>query len=332
MNEVKMKPKTSKRNFFVKWFLLFTTVIVIVVFAIAQPAFFTVGNMLDIVRSSVTLAMLAMGLVFVFAVGEIDFSAGSLMSMSAVTIGMIMDNPFFSDKYPLAIFLTILVLAGFGLANGLLVVKVRMPAFIATLGMSTMITGIAKYMTGGGYYISNNWTDSFTAVGQGFTFGVIPNPVWVLIIVGVIAYLIMEKTKIGRYFYAVGSNAVASGHVGINVQRTKILSFVLCAVFISVAGIVAASTLRTASAQIGAESLLGGLSALLLGATFLRPGVINVPGAILGAVLLTVISNGLIMINASFYMKDIVQASILLISVGFNSIINKSNVGAIKTT
>ena len=323
MNEKKSTNRTSRLTLFVKWFLLLTTIGVVLAFGIAEPKFFKTANLFDIIRSSVTLSTMAIGLVFVFAAGEIDFAAGSEMSAGAVIIGRLMDTELFHDHYVLAFILTLCFLALIGLCNGLLVVKVHMPAFIATLGMSTMLTGILKYLTNGGYFIGINWPDTFTLIGQKYTFGVIPNPVWVLIACAIVSFIILQKTRIGRYFYAVGANVDASAHVGINVARTKIYAFMLCTVFIGIAGIVSASTIRSCSATIGADSLLGALSALMLGATFLTPGIYNVLGAVLGGLLLAIISNGLIMVNATYFMKDIVQASILLIAVGFISMINR---------
>jgi ribose/xylose/arabinose/galactoside ABC-type transport system permease subunit len=311
--------RKGKTMFLVKYFLLFLVFAVAIGFGIAEPRFFRSGNLMEIMRASVTLSTMAIGLCFVFSVGEIDFAAAYEMAMGAVVIGKIMHQLSFGKLYPVAIILTLLIMGCVGLANAFLVLKIRMPAFIATLGMSTMLSGTCKFLTGGGTFVSPNWPPVFTFIGQKFTFGLIPNPVWVLLICAVIAYIILSKMRIGRYFYAVGSNPEAAAHVGINVQRTKALGFVLCTMFISVAGIVSASTIRMVSPNMATESMLGAISALMLGATFLRPGIFNIPGAVLGGVLLAIIQNGLIMINASYWLKDVVQATILLFSVGFIS-------------
>jgi ribose/xylose/arabinose/galactoside ABC-type transport system permease subunit len=311
--------RNAKLMFFVKYFLLFLVIAVAVGFGIAEPRFFRSGNLMEVMRSSVTLSIMAIGLCFVFSVGEIDFAAAYEMAMGAVVIGKIMHQPAFRHLYPLAIVLTLLIMACVGLANAFLVIKIKMPAFIATLGMSTMLSGVCKNLTGGGNYVSVNWPPIFTYLGQKFTFGIIPNPIWVLLICAILAYIILAKLRIGRYFYAVGNNPEAAAHVGINVRRTKALGFVLCTMFISTAGIVSASTIRMVSPSMGNESMLGAISALMLGATFLRPGVFNIPGAVLGGVLLAIIQNGLVMINASYWLKDVVQATILLFSVGFIS-------------
>lgn len=315
------KSGKDTKMFFVKWFLLFLVIAVGVGFGLAEPMFFKSGNMMEVMRSSVTLSIMATGLCFVFSVGEIDFSAGMEMSMGAVVIGRIMDIPAFTNLYPLAIVLTICVMAFIGFLNSVLVVRIGIPAFIATLGMSTLLSGVCKFLTNGGNYISKNWPSSFTVIGQKKTFDVIPNPVWILLGCAIIAFILLEKTKYGRYIKAVGANPAASLHVGINVRRIKTVGFMLCSAFIGMAGIVSSSTIRMVSPTVGSESMLGAISALMLGATFLQPGVFNIPGAVLGGILLAVISNGLIMVNASYWLKDVVQATILIISVGFISYI-----------
>ena len=319
MSKQIISPKKGKTTFLVKYFLLFLVFAVAIAFGLAEPRFFRSANLMEVMRSSVTLSIMAMGLCFVFAAGEIDFAAAYEMAVGAVIIGRLMDLPFFRNLYPLAIILTLLIMGCSGLINAFLVIKLNMPAFIATLGMSTMLAGIAKYLTGGATFISRRWPPIFTVIGQKFSFGFMPNPLWVLIFCGVLSYIILSKMRLGRHFYAVGGNREAAAHVGINVNRTKALAFMFCTMFVSAAGITAASTMRSVSPTMAAESMLGAISALMLGATFLRPGVFNIPGAILGGVLLAVIQNGLIMANASFWLKDIVQASILLFSVGFIS-------------
>jgi ribose/xylose/arabinose/galactoside ABC-type transport system permease subunit len=311
--------KKSKLMFLVKYFLLFLVFIVAILFGVIEPRFFRTGNIMEVLRSAVTLSTMAIGLCFVFSVGEIDFAAANEMAMGAVLLGMIMHQKSFQHLYIVAIILTLLIMIGVGFVNSFLVLKLNMPSFIATLGMSTMLSGINKFLTGGGTFISQNWPPAFTVIGQKFTFGIIPNPLWVLAICAFIAYIILARLRIGRYFYAVGSNPEAAAHVGINVKRTKMLGFMLCSMFISTAGIVSVSTIRMVSPNMATESMLGAISALMLGATFLKPGVYNIPGAVLGGLLLAIIQNGLIMINASYWLKDIVQATILLFSVGFIS-------------
>jgi len=317
-----IKDSSKRRDtitFIVKWFLLFLIVAVGLGFGLAQPLFFKSANLLEVLRSSVNLSIMAAGLCFVFSVGEIDFAAGAEMSLAAVVIGKIMDIPAFENLYVVAVILTLIIMALVGFINSILVVRVRIPAFIATLGMSTMLSGICKYFTKGGSFISQNWPKAFTEIGQRYSFGVIPNPVWVLIGGALLAYFVLDKTRFGRYIYAVGQNPTASAHVGINVNKMKTWGFMCCSMFIGVAGIVMCSTLRLVSPTMGSDSMLGSISALMLGATFLRPGEFNIAGCVLGGVLLAIISNGLIMVNASFWTKDVVQAGILIISVGFVS-------------
>ena len=116
---------------------------------------------------------------------------------------------------------------------------------------------------------------------------------------------------------------MAAAHVGINVKRTKMLGFIMCATLCGFAGVLQSSTINSTSATLGAETLMGAMSSMMLGATFLKPGVFNTLGAVVGALLLAIIQNGLIMIGATFYARDIVQGAILILAVGIIALIRK---------
>jgi ribose/xylose/arabinose/galactoside ABC-type transport system permease subunit len=306
-----------------KYFLLIACVLVALAFGLAEPKFFALKNILDIIRSSAVLGITATAMVFVMANGELDFAAGSQLSLGAVIVGSLMDKEAFSGIYPVALLIGVAALACVGFVHYLLSVEVGMPSFVATLGTSSVMTGISKYLTNVGLFYSARWPKSYTFLGQSFLFGIVPTPVLVLIVVATFSTLFMERTRRGRYFYAVGSNPTAAAHVGINVKRTKMLGFIMCSAFCGLAGILQTSTINSASATLGADTLMGAMSAMMLGATFLRPGVFNAPGAAVGALMLAIIQNGLIMVGATFYIKDVVQGLILIFAVGIIAVIRK---------
>lgn len=151
--------------------------------------------------------------------------------------------------------------------------------------------------------------------------GIIPVSVILLALCTIIAFVFMEKTKTGRYIYAVGANPVAAQHVGINIRRNRRIAFVVCSMFAGFAGIIQASMLSNVTPSMGDSNFLPAMSTCMLGATFLRPGVFNILGTILGSILLAVISNGLTMVGASFFLKDIIQGAVLIFAVGFVAVI-----------
>lgn len=203
-------------------------------------------------------------------------------------------------------------------------VKIGIPAFIATMSTSYIVKGIAKGLTNGTWVgKSSSWPDNFNTIGQGYSFGIIPNLVIVLIIAGVAGYIFTEKTKWGRQLYAVGSNPITSKYLGIPLDRIKLLAFVLTSVFACFSGIVRSSIVSGGSAYLGDNVMFESITVLMLGATFIKKGVYNIPGTIIASILLPVITNGLTMMGASSTMKDAVQGFLLLTSVTMVTIMRR---------
>lgn len=324
----KFVSSSISRDFFTKYLLLVATIIVAILFGLAERRFFKINNLFDIIRAASLIGIMGIGLTIVQAAGEFDFSIGAQASFSGVVFAMLMARKDIGSIW-IGLLIMVCLSVGMGLLNTLFVIKIKMPAFVATLGFSTVLTGLAKYMTGGGIYFSLGWPSNFTTIGQKFLFGVIPNLAFCFLIVIFLAWLLMEKTRTGRYIYAVGLNPTASHHVGINVNRQKAISFIICSVLCGFCGFAQASMLKSVTPEMGGGNLLPAISTVMLGATFLRPGVFNILGTAIGALLLAIISNGLTMIGASFFMKDVIQGIILLCSVGVIALIRKGGLPSV---
>ncbi|MGI6004786.1 MAG: ABC transporter permease [Christensenellales bacterium] len=150
-------------------------------------------------------------------------------------------------------------------------------------------------------------------------------PAVFFIVAAIIAFFIMQQTRTGHYIYAVGTNHIAAEHVGISVKMSKAKALILSSLFAGIGGIILAGQLGTVTPTVGDSNLLYAIGTSMLGATFLNPGVFNIAGTVVGALLLAIISNGLTMINASFFMKDIIQGIVLLLSIGMVSVIRKKS-------
>lgn len=318
--------KTKKQSGFVQsvakyWLALFTALIFIV-FTIATPRFATASNIFNIIGSACTMAIAAMGMTCVMAAGEIDFSAGAQVSMGGVLFGkLLMINGF--DSVVIAAVITILALACVGLINAFLHIVVKMPSFIATMGMNYLILGMAKFLSNGGQVIMNarQWPDSYTFIGQGRLFGLIPYTVFVLLIVSAFMYVYTQKTRWGKYLYAVGVNPHACDYIGISRKQQKLRGFVLCSVLSAIAGVVMTSMLNSCNALMGDGTMLQSITCLMLGATFITMGVYNVPGTIIAALMLTALTYGLTMLGAKEYVKSLVEGVILIVSVSVVTVI-----------
>jgi ribose/xylose/arabinose/galactoside ABC-type transport system permease subunit len=324
-----MKKNILTKKFLAKYFLLMAIILVSITFGLKEPAFRQIDNLLDIIRSGSIIGLMGIGISYAMIAGEFDFSIGAVATFTACMTGLLLANPNFNN-FLLAIFFSMILACVIGLVNAFNTLKIGIPAFIATLGLSTLLNGITKFITGGGVFYALNWPKTFVLLGQGMINKIIPIPAIIFFIGFLFAWNHTERTRTGRYLFSVGSNSIAAAHVGINVKKTKAIAFIFSAFFAGFAGIIQGSTLGSITPGMGDGNLLPAISAAMLGATFLRPGIPNIPGTVIGALLLAVISNGLTMIGASFFMKDIIQGIILLISVGIIATIKEGNLAGVE--
>lgn len=317
----------SKVKGLYRFWLLAVLVLAVLFFGIAEPAFFKTKNLLNILSSACITAMVGIGLTCIMSSGEIDFSCGTQITFGSVAMALLMTR-YGIANYSVAITVTIVLLLAFGAFNAFLHIKVGIPAFIATMGTSYMLLGFAKMLTNGRnvFGVSNSAYANYTFLGQGYLFGIVPMPAVVVIIIAIIMMIYTERTRSGKYLYAVGSNSNACKYIGIDANRQKLKGFLLCALLCGVAGIVQGSMLNGSTTSSGSSMLNTCLTVLMLGATFYRVGVYNIPGTIVAALLMTVVTNGMTMLSATPAAKNYVNSFILLLSVTLVSIIRKKSV------
>ena len=296
-----------------RWLLLFT-IGVAVLFGIISPTFLSVSNLLNILSSACIVGIMGIGLTCICATGELDFSAGSQVSLASCLIAVILGRTAL-HSYIVGILIVIACMVGIGFYNSFLHVKVRIPAFIATLGTSYILNGTAKALTKS-ENVNNlpGWPKAFTFLGQGYLFGVIPMPLICLVVVAAIVLFYTEYTRAGKYLYAVGSNARGCDYLGIDGNAQKIKGFVITTVCCGLAGIIQGSQMNAASPTLGTNMFVPALTTVFLGATYGKIGVFNVPGTIVGAILYALINRGLLMITSELWLKDWVQGGMLLLA------------------
>lgn len=303
-------------GFLARYWLAFMFIVLLVVFGVLEPSFFKTTNLLNIFSSACLTAIAGIGMTCIMSSGEMDFAAGTELSLGAASMAWIMtETPI--KNYFIALFITFCLLAFFGLLNAFLHVKVGIPAFIATLGTSYIFRGLIKGFVSVGSIngVEKGGRKIFTFLGQKYVAGIIPMPVVVLLIISVVMMIYTERTRSGRFLYAVGSNKAACKYIGIDADKEKIKGFLLCAFFCGFAGIVQGSMLNGCTATMGDAMLTQGLTVLMLGASFFKLGVYNIPGTIVASLLLSMISNGMTMTNVSNSGRDFIQAVILLFAV-----------------
>lgn len=286
------------------WMLL----VVGVVLSIVSPVFFTSANLLNVALATSVVALLAAGQTFVIILAEIDLSVGATLGFSAmVTALTLREQPTVTG---IAVGLAVGTAAG--LVNGLLVTKTRMPSFIATLAMMSVLAGLTLQISAGNPVGVADY--DFQNIGQAVAFGV-PVPVWIMIAVFVVCGLLLTRTRFGRYVYATGDNAEAAKLSGIPTDRVKILAFMISGLLAGLAGFIVTARLSTASPTAGTGLELVAIAAVIIGGTSLAGGRGNLVGTLVGAFILGVVDNGMNLLDVSPFLQNVVKGVVILFAV-----------------
>ncbi|ABM02208.1 ribose ABC transporter membrane protein [Psychromonas ingrahamii 37] len=317
MNNKVSKTQANSKLFNKEWFIeqksLIALILLIVVVAFMNEYFFTVNNLLNILRQTSVIAIIAAGMTLVILTAGIDLSVGSVLALcGAFAASMI------SLEIPIAIAVPISLLGGalLGCATGGIIAKGKVQAFIATLVMMTLLRGVTMVYTDG-RPISAGYTDvadNFAWFGTGYVFG-IPVPVWIMIAVFAAIWYLLNHTRFGRYVYALGGNESATRLSGINVDRVKIGVYAICGLLSALAGIIITSRLSSAQPTAGMGYELDAIAAVVVGGTSLAGGRGRITGTLIGALIIGVLNNALNLMDVSSYFQMIVKALVILLAV-----------------
>ena len=227
-------------NVFGRWWLLILTASMTLFFGLMQPNFLRANNLLGILSNACLAAIAGCGLTCVMATGEVDFSAGSAMTIAACTMSVLLDSRILNN-YVGAMFVGILAATLMGAFNAFLHLTVGIPAFLATLSSSLVVKGIAYWITDGTTLYRVWDSDVYTYLGQHYLFGIFPMPFVVLVCVGAIILFFLEFTKLGKILFAIGSNQTACDYMGIQTKKYKLIAFIMSATMCGISGIIQAS-------------------------------------------------------------------------------------------
>jgi ribose transport system permease protein len=308
-----------KRLFVRLGILPFLLVIAVIVFTLMSDNFLTPRNLMNVLRQSVYLMIVSMGQMMALLTGGFDLSVGTILALSSVVGAMAMAAfaAAFPDMVGLAIALGCLagIAAGIsiGVVNGIGVSFFNVSPFMMTLGMASVGFGIALFLTGGVpvYGMPVAFGDIF---GFGMLFG-IPAPVYVAVILILALYAFLYWTPQGRYFYAVGGNLKAASLSGINTTGTLFFTYVLCAFFAAVAGMLLTARLDTGEANIGASMPLESIAACVIAGVSLRGGVGRLENVVLGALFIGLVQNGMNLARIESYLQTVVLGALLILAV-----------------
>ncbi|WP_245644925.1 ABC transporter permease [Peribacillus loiseleuriae] len=285
-----------------------------IIMSIITTDFLSVDNLVNVMRQSAVLCIMAVAMTFIIITGGIDLSAGSQLAVSGVAVsGLIAAGV----PIPLAILITIIIGGLIGLFMGTVISTQNIPPFIVTLAMLTILSGIAFVYTEGTPIVVSNAL--FREIGRGFI-GPIPTAIVIMIIVAIIGHLLLSHTRFGRYVYTIGDNEEAARLCGINVKLVKTGVYAFGGAIMAIAGIVLASRLSSGSPNAGTGSELDAIAAVVLGGTNLFGGEGKISGTLMGVAIISILNNGLNLLNVSSYNQLMIKGVVILLAVWLNSI------------
>lgn len=317
-----------------KFAALGSLLVLIVVFSLTSSAFFTVNNGMTIALQVTSIALLGIGATCVIITGGIDLSVGSVLALSGVVAALAVKE--LGLDVPLAMMFGILTGAFCGLINGILVTRLRLPPFIATLGMMLIARGVALQITGA--RAISGLGESFGVLGNGALFRIvtigddgfptvvfpgIPYPVILMAVIAVAVSLMLNRSVLGRHIYAVGSNGEAARLSGVNVAGVTCFTYVLSGSLAGLTGCVLMSRLVTAQPNEGVMYELDAIASAVIGGTSLIGGVGTISGTFIGSFVIGILRNGLNMNGVSAFTQQIIIGLVILLTVWIDQLRNR---------
>jgi len=303
---VKTAVAKKLRGVFGRYGALVGLAVVVAVLSVACPGFCTSGNLINIVRQSSVHGVMAVGMTFVILTGGIDLSVGSVLALAGVLCAALEHH---GAGVVLVVLGGLLIGAAAGFVNGLVVTKGKVTPFVVTLGMMSIARGLAHLYTGG--QPVSGFGGNFRWVGTGVIAGV-PVPIVVFAAVLVVAAVVLGRTRLGRYVYAIGSNEEAVRLCGVDVNRYKGAAYVICGAAAGLAGVVLTARLNAAETIAGTGYELDVIASVVIGGTSLMGGEGSVWGTLAGTLLIGTINNGMNLLGISPYWQLVVKGSIIV--------------------
>ncbi len=314
MEKIKEAPekalKHKKIKFDFPWITAAIALVVLVVaLSIASPMFLSTSNLMSILRQAAVYVIMGLGMSFVMMTGGVDLSQGSLLALIGVISAYIVQNV---GSIPLAILASVVVGAVIGSINGTIISCLSIPPFIATLASMYLCRGLTLVITQASPIVLTN--DAFKWIGTGSLLG-LPVPVYIFLIAAAVGQFILSYTATGRFILAVGSNQEAARLSGIKTRWNKCKAYILSGIMVSIAGVVYVSRLGAAQATAGQSYEMEAIAAAVLGGTSVMGGEGTVFGTVLGAIVVAIVRNAMVLLEISTYYQQVVTGAVILIAV-----------------
>ncbi len=290
------------------------------VISVLSDKFLTTNNLWNVLRQISVNICISVGMTLIVLMAGIDLSVGSVLAFTSAVCAGLLKNGIAIQSLDLFIGFTVLgsVLSALiiglmmGIFNGWVITKFSLPPFVATLAMLTIARGATMLYTQG--IPISNLGSSFEFIGSGWLLG-IPVPVWISTIMVLIVVFITKKTAFGRYIYAIGGNEKAAFLSGININNIKLAVYGIAGMMAAIGGVLVTSRLNSAQPNAGTSYELDSIAAVVIGGTSLSGGVGTVTGTVIGAVIIGVLNNGLVLLNVSPFWQQVVKGLVILLAV-----------------
>ncbi len=301
------------KNIWAKYSTIFVFLILFVILAmLTDGRFASYNNITTILRNASTIGLIALGMTFVIIAGGIDLSSGPVMATAGMVLVFLQGG---GTPLPLAMLICILVATSFGLINGIITTKAKVPPFIVTLAVGIIARSVTMYIGRGATITGDNTDTLFKTIGNGSIF-TIPIPFIILMVVATILTVLLVKTKFGTFVFAVGCNEVAAKYSGIKVDNIKILTYVIAGICVGLAGIIETSRMvAVSSTTTGSYYEFDAITAVLVGGTSLMGGQGTIYGSVIGSIILFFVNNIMIHLNISTYLTGAIKGAVIMIAV-----------------
>lgn len=280
--------------------------------------FSSTANLLNVLKQVSFLSILAIGFTFALITSELDLSFANVCSLAAVVIGSLIST---EVAWPIAICAGIAVGVCAGLLNGFLVTMLKVPSLISTLGTASIANGIAFMITGGVAFVGR-WDPNFLYLGRG-KIGPVPVIILFTLALVLVTILLSRETRTGVHMQATGENEEAARRSGISTRNCKVLGLMLAGLAAGITAVFLVANLSSAAPQMAGDFLLNGIAATLLGMTMFTPAKPNILGTFFGALIIVILSNGLVLLGAQYYIQDITLGIIIIVSVAVSASVLK---------
>ncbi len=302
---------------------LFAVAVLFTIFSITARNFFTVRSILTLALQTSTITLMGIGVTFTIITGGIDLSIGSIVALSGTIAVMVA-----LEGVPIWLSMIVGLLVGVvsGFINGLMITKMKLPPFIATLGMMMVARGVALTITNAN---AKPAPEGFGELGNGTILGTGPEfpglsyPLLFMIAVAFVFHFILAKTRLGRYTYAVGSNEEAARLAGIKIHQVKIINYIFCGLLTALVGIILASRMITSQPNSAIGYEMNAIAAAVIGGTSLMGGVGTVAGTVIGSFIIGILTVGLTMQGANYFMQQIVIGLVVIGAVTVDRLRNR---------